>query len=73
MEKTWIITDTVLTALVIERQNIWENDYECEYQGYGRSWLGPWTREFNRKTQTIKKITKLKFLLYPHGESKPEM
>ena len=73
MEKIRIITDAVLTALVIECQNIWENDYECKYQGFGRSQLGPGTMKFDRKMQTMKKITKLKFLLYPYGESKPEM
>lgn len=32
-----IITDAVLTALVIQCQNTWENDNECKYQGFGRS------------------------------------
>lgn len=52
---------TVLTVLVTECQNIWENDYEYKYQGFGRSWLGAGTLEFDRKTQTMKKIAKLKF------------
>jgi len=71
MEKIRIITDAVLTALVIQYQNIWKNYYECKYQGFGRRWLGTGTLEFDRKAQTMKKITKLKFLLYPYGESKP--
>jgi len=72
MEKIGIITEGVLTVLVIEYQNIWKNDYECKYQGF-RSWLETGTLEFDRKAQTMKKVTKLKFLLYPYGESKPEM
>jgi hypothetical protein len=72
MEKIGVITDAALTALVTECPTIWENGFECKYQGFGRSWLGPGTLEFNRKTQTMKKITKLQFLLYPYGESKPE-
>jgi len=73
MEKTGIITDAVLTALVIDCHNICKNGYECKYQGFGRRWLEPGTLEFDRKTQTMKQITKFKFLLYSYGESKPEM
>jgi hypothetical protein len=51
MEKIGIITDDVLTALVIECQTIWENDYECKYEGFGRSWLGSETLEFDRHKQ----------------------
>ena len=43
MEKIGIITDPVLTALVIECQNIWENDYECIRDLEGAGWdLGLW-------------------------------
>jgi len=51
MEKIGIITDDVLTALVTECQTIWENDYECKYQGFARSWLGPETLEIDRHKQ----------------------